>query len=249
MPLRAQSGLSTEELQKQLKNPVAQKISLSYTSEFDFGFGLGSGSDYVGTFQPVIPFTAGAVSFISRPAFTFARASVEGAGRTVGGLGDFSYQLFLTPAKTRRVILGFGPALVFPTATRQVFGAGKWAAGPTAAIVVQPGRLSLAVVATQVWSYAGEKRGGPTDQLSLEYSADYSLGRGWSLSTAPLMADNWKGSAGEKWFVPVGGGVSKAYNGRMPVQFSVITYRNVVRPSFASSWSLQIGVTPVLAIK
>jgi hypothetical protein len=29
----------------------------------------------------------------------------------------------------------------------------------------------------------------------------------------------------------------------------VLAYRNVVRPSSASTWSLQIVVTPVLAIK
>ena len=114
---------------------------------------------------------------------------------------------------------------------------------------MQPGRLCLALGATNVWSYAGDKRRAPTHQLTLTYVLDYGLGRGWSLSSGPEMTNDWRGAAGEHWFVPVGGGVSKSYNGRMPVQFSVLAYRNVVRPQFASSWSLQISVTPVLAIK
>jgi hypothetical protein len=243
-----QSGVSTEELHKRLKNPFSQTISLSYTSEFDFGSGSGKTS-YLGTFQPVIPFTAGGVSFINRPAFSFARVPLEGANGALGGIGDLGYQLFLTPARARTIRWGLGPAFVFPTATREAFGNGKWTVGPTAAIVVQPGKLSLAVAATNLWSYAGDKRRPPTDQLSLEYSVDYSLGRGWSLSTDPVMTDDWRGAAGESWFVPVGGGLTKTYSDRVPLQISVLAYRNVVRPSFASSWSLQIVLTPVLAIK
>ena len=100
-----------------------------------------------------------------------------------------------------------------------------------------------------MWSYADDKRRAPTHQLILTYGLDYGLGRGWSLSSGPEMTNDWRGAAGEHWFVPVGGGVSKSYNGRMPVQFRVLAYRNMVRPQFASSWSLQISVTPVLAIK
>jgi len=66
-----QSGVSTLDLRKLLKNPVAQKVSLSYANEF--GFGSESGTSYLGTFQPVVPFTAGPITFISRPAFTFSR--------------------------------------------------------------------------------------------------------------------------------------------------------------------------------
>ena len=244
-----QPTVSTEELHKRLTNPFSQTISLSYTNEFDFGSGFGGKTAYMGTFQPVIPFTAGAVSFINRPAFSFTRVPLEGADGAVAGIGDLGYQLFLTPTRTRTIIWGVGPAFAFPTATREVFGNGKWTAGPTAAIVVQPGRLSLVVAATNLWSYAGDKRRPPTDQLTLEYSVDYSLGRGWSLSTAPVMTDDRRGAAGEHWFVPVGGGATKTYNGRVPIQVSVFAYRNVVRPSFASSWSLQLVVTPVLAIK
>jgi hypothetical protein len=249
-PLPAQKpGVSMEELQKLLQNPIAQKISFSYTNEFDYGPRSDSKTAYLGTFQPVIPFTVGAVSFISRPALSFTRVQSEETGQSFRGLGDLGYQLFLTPAKTRTIIFGAGPAFVFPTATREGFGNGKWTAGPTAAMVVQPGRLSLAVAVTNLWSYAGNHKRAHTNQLSLEYAVDYELGSGWSLATNPVITDDWRGAAGEHWSVPVGGGISKAYNGRVPVEFSMLAYRNVTRPSFASSWSLQIKVTPVLALK
>jgi hypothetical protein len=101
----------------------------------------------------------------------------------------------------------------------------------------------------KLWSYAGAPRRAAIDQFSAEYAVNYDLGRGWSLSTNPVITDNWRGAAGERWFVPVEGGIGKAHNGRVPVQFGVLAYRNVARPSFASSWSLQIVVTPVLALK
>jgi hypothetical protein len=165
-PLAAQqTGVSMEELQKLLQNPIAQKISLSYTNEFAYGPGSESRTSYLGTFQPVIPFTVGAVSFISRPALSLARVPSEQTGQSFAGLGDLGYQLFLTPAKTGTIIFGAGPAFVFPTATREAFGTGKWSAGPTAAIVVQPGRLSLAVAVTNLWSYAG----APGAQLSTSF--------------------------------------------------------------------------------
>src|SRR6185295_2303327 len=74
-----QSGVSTEELQKRLRNPVAQKISLSYTNEFDFGSGSEGATDYLGTFEPVIPFMAGPVTFVSRPDLSFALTPLRGA--------------------------------------------------------------------------------------------------------------------------------------------------------------------------
>jgi hypothetical protein len=246
VPLNGQqTGVSTDELQKRLKNPFAQVLSLSYTNEFSFG----AGGSYLGTFQPVIPLTAGSVSFISRPVFSFTRGPSVADGRRIVGTGDLGYQLFLTPARPGSVIWGIGPALTFPTASREVLGNGKWSAGPTIAVVVQPGKLSLAVGATNRWSFAGDKNRSSVHQFSLECVADYRVGRGWSLSTGPEVTNDWRGAAGERWFVPVGGGVSKAFNGRVPVQFSVLAYRHVVRPALTSSWSLQISVTPVVSIK
>lgn len=243
-----QPGVSTEEIQKRLRNPFSETASLSYTNEF--AFGSQNGRAYIGTFQPVMPFTRGPLTFISRPAFTLARVPTGVGGERVMVTGDLSYQLFLTPAaRSRSIIWGIGPAFTFPTASRDLAGNGKWSGGPTIAIAVQPGKLSLAAGVTNQWSFAGDSNRAPVNQLAVEYSIDYRLRGGWSLSSGPTMTNDWRGAAGEHWFVPVGGGVTKTFNGRVPLQFGVAAYRNVVRPDFASSWSLQFSVTPVLAIK
>lgn len=48
----------------------------------------------------------------------------------IGGLGDFTYQLFISPANPGNIIWDVGPALTFPTATDPLLGNEIFAAGP-----------------------------------------------------------------------------------------------------------------------
>jgi hypothetical protein len=242
-----QSSVSTEELQKRLRNPFSKTVSLSYTNEVVLG--SENGSAYIGTFQPLLPFTKGSITFLSRPAFSFARVSTERNASRMSTTGDLGYQLFLSPARSRSVIWGIGPAFVFPTASRDVGGSGKWSGGPAFGVAFQPWRLSINAEVTSLWSFAGEVTRPPIRQLTVEYGIDCRLRRGWSLTSNATLVEDWRGTKGERWSVPVGGGVTKTFNGRVPVQVSAVAYRNVVRPAFSSIWSLQISVTPVLALK
>jgi hypothetical protein len=59
------------------------------------------------------------------------------------------------------------------------------------------------------------------------------------------MTYNWRAEAGERWTVPVGGGVGKIFHwGKQPINASLRAYSNVVKPTDDSSnWTLQTQFT------
>jgi len=262
-----QAGWAQTEAEKAANNPVAKKIALEYQNVFQFDYGIEEKTGYVGTFQPVIPFTVGPVNFINRPIISIIappEVTLSGDGTIPGlpfppigkpgdvvktsGLGDIIYQLFLSPAKPGKVIWGIGPALTFPTASNPTLGNEKYAAGPAIVVLAQPGRTTLGVVAMNSWSYAGKSDRQDTNQFSLQYFIDYGLGGGWSLATSPMMTANWK-AKGKRWLVPVGGGINKMFKGKVPVQLKFHAYWHAAKPDSSSNWQLMIAIQPVILLK
>lgn len=158
-------------------------------------------------------------------------------------MGDLTYQAFFTPNKNSRIVWGIGPAFLFRTATSPQFGSGKWGAGPAVGIVSQPGRWSFGVVASNLWSFAGDATRDPVNELSLEPFVDYNLNRGWFLTCHPGVSADWNASLVDRWVVPVGGGMGKAFAlGRQSAVVSAVAYYNIKRPIGASNWDIHFGV-------
>ena len=143
---QAQGG---EDLRSAVQNPVSSMISLPLKLTADFG--APNGSAYFFNVNPVITVTVGDWNLISR-ALIPALVSVDGfiAGTPSipegqpsddrkTGLGDINYSLFFSPNKTKPFIWGLGPSINLPTATEDQLGSGKWSAGPTGVVLVQPG--------------------------------------------------------------------------------------------------------------
>src|SRR4030095_10676177 len=66
------------------------------------------------------------------------------------GLGDMQPAFFLSPVKSK-VIWGVGPQLLLPTATDTgTLGQGKFGMGPTAVVLVQPGKWTLGFLVNNV---------------------------------------------------------------------------------------------------
>ena len=252
--------------EKAAANPVAKKISLEYQSVFQFDYGDEEKTGYVGMFQPVLPFSLGPINFINRPILpiiALPEVTLNDDGQIPGlpvppigtpgekfkksGLGDITYQLFLSPAKPGKVIWGVGPALTFPTATDPLLGNEKFAAGPAFVALAQPGKMTVGVLAMNSWSYAGKSDRADTNQFMLQYFASYGLGGGWAIATQPLMTANWKAD-GKRWLVPIGGGINKVLKGKVPVQVKFHAYWHAARPHSASNWQLMISVAPVILL-
>ncbi len=258
------SGMAQTDAEKAAANPVANKIALEYQSTFQFDYGREEKTGYVGVFQPVIPFSLGPINFINRPMLSII-ASPEvtlGEDGTIPGLptppigqpgeiikasgvGDFTYQLFMSPAKPGKIIWGLGPMLTFPTASDPQLGNGKYAMGPAGVLLAQPGSTTLGLLVGNSWSYTGDSERTDTSQFMMQYFITQGLGGGWSVGTQPFMSANWK-AEDKKWLVPIGGGINKLFSGSVPIQIKVHFYWHAVRPDSASNWTMMITVQPVI---
>jgi len=166
----------------------------------------------------------------------------------VGGLGDINPSLFLSPSKPGKVIWGVGPTFTLPTASNRLLGSGKWSAGPTGVVLVMQGPWVYGALANNQWSFAGW---GDKDvkQMLVQPFLNYNFGKGWYLTSAPIMTANWTTTAGNAWTVPVGGGGGKLWRiGKvgLPVNTQIQAFYNAVTPDIGPDWQLRFQVQILL---
>lgn len=235
---------ATEELAKAAQNPIASMISLPFQNNTNFGFGPDGKTQNVLNIQPVLPFklnedwnliTRTILPLVSQPALT------PNSNRTFG-TGDMTFTAFLSPKNSGKWIWGIGPAIVLPTASSSSLGADKWAAGPSVVALTMPGKWVIGSLINNVWSFAGGGDQG-VNFFTWQYFINYNLPNGWYLTSAPIMTANWNASSGNKWTVPVGGGVGKIFRvGKQALNVSVQGYYNAARPDFSPDWQLRTTV-------
>lgn len=143
-PPQAQGG--GEDLAAKTQKPVGAMYSLPF--KFTFDYGANNGEATFLSIQPVIPITVGNWNLINRVIMPLIDTPgpisetpeipnpVQGDGAS--GLGDINYSVFVSPAEPGKVIWGIGPSLMMDTATDNELGSGKWSAGPTAVVLIQP---------------------------------------------------------------------------------------------------------------
>ncbi len=133
------------------------------------------------------------------------------------GLGDINLSLFISPQNSSGdgITWGFGPVLLFPTATDDLLGAEKWGAGPTAVALTVRGPLTVGMLANHIWSYGGDSDRDDIRSSLFQPFAAYTWPSAWTVSLQSETTYNWES---EKWSVPVNLGASKLVNwGKLPV--------------------------------
>jgi hypothetical protein len=247
-PLRAQdNGPSTDELQKAVQNPVANLISVPFQNNTNFPMGTASRVQDVLNIQPVVPLNLSADwMLITRwitPIVYQPYPNLSDGG--VNGLGDISPTFFLSPARPSKLIWGFGPALLLPTATDRTLGQGKWAAGPSIVLLTQPKPWTLGILMNNVWSFAGNRSRPPVNQFYTQYFINYNLRNGWYLGTSPIITCNWNVDGANRWTVPFGWSVGRIVRaGKLPLNAQLGAYYNLIHPRDLpyGKWQIRLQV-------
>ena len=158
---------------------------------------------------------------------------------SASGLGDTNYSLYLSPVKYGKVIWGAGPSLMMPTASDDQLGSGKWSAGVTAVALTQVKWGSMGVLGRHLWSFAGDSDRSDVNQSLIEPFVNYNLDKGWYLTSQPVITANWNADSGDRWTIPVGGGVGKIMKiGNQPVNIRLASYWNADKPDGGPDWSI-----------
>lgn len=181
--------------------------------------------------QPVMPvFPSRILPFeqLLKMTMTFSTTANPGSQ---SGLGDFSF-FDLASIKQSWGRWGFGPAMVFPTATATALGQGKWQAGPALAIIYTGHEnLTAGFAAQNPVSFAGDSSRPATSALSIAPTLTWNLPNNWFAGHSDFnWVFNWQD--GGRATIPIGVQAGRVFSiGKMPVSLSLEGAGNVVKPS------------------
>ncbi len=235
------------DLAKASQNPVGDLISLPFQNNTNFDVGPLDKTQNVLNIQPVIPVKLGCgwnlINRLIVPVVWQEEDAIPGIDEQFG-LGDTLYTGFLSPRAPSKLIWGAGPALLIPTATEDVLGTEKWAAGPSVVALAMPGSWVVGVLASNIWSFAGAEDRADVNQLNVQLFATYNMPCGWFITSSPIITANWEADADERWTVPLGGGFGRVTKwGRQPISWSVQAYTNIEHPTAAGEWTLRLSLS------
>ena len=152
--VKAQSELDTlslEEISRKLENPLTNLWSLTFQENFyilsgDFTDNKQWANNFF--FQPFLPFPVGEKYMLTfRPVFPLVTSPVVINDDTIKkvehqtGLGDIQLLAAFGPSTNTKMVWGIGATFIFPSATTEATGDGKWAAGPAATAPVNPNMI------------------------------------------------------------------------------------------------------------
>ncbi|MHC4991560.1 MAG: neuromedin U, partial [Planctomycetota bacterium] len=93
----------------------------------------------------------------------------------------------------------------------------------------------------QVWSLGGSGDRNVSEFLWQPF-INYNIpeGKGWYLTSSPIITANWMADSSDTWTVPLGGGVGRVFNiGKQPVNVSLQGFYNVEKPSVVGDWTIR----------
>jgi hypothetical protein len=247
---------------KKLSNPLSNVWAL-YT-EFDLNFSDGNlnpGHQEAGSrtiFQPILPIPLYGTgektwNFITRPTipFLFSQPVPNGSNALdrKSGIGDIQLPMIISPP-VRNWILGAGPTWLFPSATEKVFGRQQWGAGPAVVVGHYSEKVTMGVFPQYLFGIKsqGRNEAAKASYMNLLYFAYYNLPNAWQVGFSPTVTYDRRATAGNRWNVPVGIGVSKtARIGGLISKFELdFEYSVVTQQAFGQRATIKLNVIPVI---
>jgi len=221
-------GTAMADLAEDSMNPLGTVISLPFENNTLFNLGPSNSTANVLNIKPIFPVGVGNWNLINRliVPVVYAQGQDEildddfswGSGNpgsfgigSAFGLGDTTYQGFITPKKSGKVAWGLGGSIVIPTHTKDRFGSNKWSAGPALVAFAPVGNWVLGGIMQNIWSVAGDDDAADVNVFSAQLTVNYKLKNRWYLTTSPLITANWEAPKENRWTVPLGGGIGRIF--------------------------------------
>lgn len=243
----ASAEMSAEELAKLAQNPVGNLISLPFQNNTNLNFGPEKGTQNILNIQPVIPISVSSEwNIITRTIVPVIH--MPELSPTIGskdGIGDTVLTAFLSPANPGQWIWGVGPVVQIPTNSSSELGNKNWGLGASFVVLhLDKGDPWVyGALVNNIWSLTSDKTGGAYSNGLIQPFVNYNFDGGLYLTSAPILTIEWKADSGQRWTVPLGGGVGKIFHlGKLPVNAQLSAYYNVVRPDFAANWQIRAQV-------
>jgi hypothetical protein len=249
---------AASELANQVNNPAAPVTLLQFRNILLPNVTGTDGVTNAFQIQPVIPIhPSHTLPFLQLIKMTLPSVSLPSpVGES--GLGDFQF-FDLVSIKESWGRWGFGPALVFPTASEKDLGAGKWQAGPSvAAIFTGIENLTAGAVLQNPISFAGDSSRPAVNNLIITPTFTYNLPgylipgywkHGWFLGLSDY---NWTfdWENGGAATIPLGFQLGRVFHiGKQPFSASIEVGGTVKSPADIPSPGLLIGIEFSIILK
>jgi hypothetical protein len=158
------------------------------------------------------------------------------------GLGYVTQSFFFSPKEPiGGWIVGVGPVFYWPTATDSQLGGDLWGAGPTAILLKQEVPFTVGLLASQLWSYAGDNEAGNLNNTFLEPFVSYVTKTHTTFSLNTEFSYDWEH---EQWSVPINFQVSQLFSvGKQKIQGFLGGRYYAEGPDGVPEWGIRTGLT------
>jgi len=137
--------------------------------------------------------------------------------------------------------MGAGPVFLYPTASDDALGSGKWGAGPTAVVLRQDHGWTYGLLANHVWSFAGDADRPDIGNTFLQPFVSYTTTTHTTFGLNTESTYDWEA---RQWTVPINLTVSQLLRiGGQPVQFQLGGRYYAERPQGGPDWGLRFTIT------